>query len=68
MLFVKVESCLQESPYSFNSHMYNLSLSLDHCRIGCYRNSTKMNHLMYEDDLVLNIPNIIKIEGGHVNS
>ena len=23
---------------------------------------------MYEDDLVLNIPNIIKIEGGHVNS
>jgi len=51
MVLVKVET----APYVFNMYMYNLSISLNRCNIGCY-NKTKVNHLVYVVDLVLILP------------
>ena len=41
------------SPYLFNVYMDGLSEMLNTCRTGCYSGVSKVNHLMYADDLVL---------------
>ena len=40
------------SPYLFNVYMDGLSEMLNTCRTGCYSGVSKVNHLMYADDLV----------------
>ena len=44
------------SPYLFNVYMDGLSEMLNTCRTGCYSGVSKVNHLMYADDLVLMSP------------
>ena len=44
------------SPYLFNVYMDGLSEMLNTCRTGCYSGVSKVNHLMYSDDLVLLSP------------
>ena len=44
------------SPYLFNLYMDGLSEMLNTCRTGCYSGVSKVNHLMYADDLVLLSP------------
>ena len=41
------------SPYLFNVYIDGLSELLNTCRTGCYSGVSKVNHLMYADDLVL---------------
>ena len=41
------------SPYLFNIYVNNLSKDLNSLDIGCTIGSTKINHLMYADDIVL---------------
>ena len=44
------------SPYLFNVYMDGLSTTLNTCQTGCYSGVSKVNHLMYADDLVLLSP------------
>ena len=44
------------SPYLFNVYMDGLSEILNTCQTGCYSGVSKVNHLMYADDLVLLSP------------
>ena len=44
------------SPYLFNVYMDGLSEMLNTCQTGCYAGVSKVNHLMYADDLVLLYP------------
>ena len=44
------------SPYLFNVYMDGLSTMLNTCETGCYSGVSKVNHLMYADDLVLLSP------------
>ena len=44
------------SPYLFNVYMDGLSTTLNTCQSGCYSGVSKVNHLMYADDLVLLSP------------
>ena len=46
------------SPISFNVYMYDLCIRLNSCRIGCCFNDSKLNHLMYADDIVLLAPSV----------
>ena len=49
------------SPYLFNVYMDGLSTTLNTCQTGCYSGVSKVNHLMYADDLVLLSPMLILI-------
>ena len=40
-------------------YMYGLSEMLNTCQTGCYSGVSKVNHLMYADDLVLLSPSNI---------
>ena len=44
------------SPYLFNVYMDGLSEMLNTCQTGCYSGVSKVNNLMYADDLVLLSP------------
>ena len=44
------------SHYLFNVYMDGLSTMLNTCQTGCYSGVSKVNHLMYADDLVLLSP------------
>ena len=59
------------SPYLFNVYMDGLSTTLNTCQTGCYSGVSKVNHLMYADDLVLlspcNFTKIAAILNFHVN-
>ena len=44
------------SPFLFNIYMDDLSHNLNDSPTGCYVGSTKINHLMYADDLVIFSP------------
>ena len=44
------------SPYLFNVYMDGLSTTLNTCQTGFYSGVSKVNHLMYADDLVLLSP------------
>ena len=51
-----VRQCGVLSPYLFNVYMDGLSTTLNTCQTGCYSGVSKVNHLMYADDLVLLSP------------
>ncbi len=43
------------SPYLFNIYMDDLSKNAFACKTGCINGLVLLNHLMYADDLVINI-------------
>ena len=55
-----VNNCVRQCgvllPYLFNVYMDGLSEMLNTCQTGCYSGVSKVNHLMYADDLVLLFP------------
>ena len=44
------------SPYLFNVYVDELSEELKKCNVGCNLNGHLINHIMYDDDLVLISP------------
>ena len=46
------------SPYLFNIYVDDLSVKLNSLSVGCILSNTKINHLMYADDLVLLAPSV----------
>ena len=42
--------------YSRYIGMDELSISLNHCQIGCYAGNKLVNHIMYADDVALMSP------------
>ena len=43
------------SPYLFNIYIDDLSVNLNACRVGCCVGNEIINHLMFADDLVIDI-------------
>jgi len=46
------------SPFLFNVYVDDLSTMLNECQVGCSYSGTRINHLMYADDLALIVPSI----------
>ena len=51
------------SPVPFNVYIDDLSKTLYSMPLGCYINSTCVNHLMYADDMVLLAPSLGALQG-----
>ena len=51
------------SPYLFNVYMNDLKVLLNRCTTGCYTDKTKVDHLIYADDLVLIYPSMKGLNG-----